>query len=100
MGGREAEILAVVNYYLRLAEKTAGKPLSLTYAQRAQILCEKFNVKKPYYLKREICPRCGHVLVPSVTARVRLNRHRVVTTCLLCGYSISRSYPRRRSRES
>ncbi len=94
MGKKEAEVLSVVTYYLSLAEKNAKKPDSKEYAQKALLLCDRFNIQRPYYLRRELCPECGSVLVPSVTSRVRLRRGRVVTTCLSCGYRVSRSYPK------
>ncbi|WP_449461668.1 hypothetical protein [Tardisphaera miroshnichenkoae] len=94
MGRKELEVLAVVNYYLSLAERNAEKPVSREYARKALLLCDRFNVQRPYYLRRQVCPKCGSVLVPSVTSRVRVKHGRIVTTCLSCGYHVSRSYPR------
>ncbi len=99
MARKEAEILSVVTYYMDLAERNAKDPISREYAKKALQLCDRFNVQRPYYLRREICPKCGSVLVPSVTSRVRVKRGRIVTTCLACGYRVSRSYPRAKEKK-
>jgi len=93
---KEHQVNSVVEYYLQLGEKNATNPKGKAYISKAAEICEKFNVGKPFYLNREYCPLCHNVLVPSVTSQVRINHGRVVTTCKICGYKISRSFPKRR----
>ncbi len=59
------------------------------------------RVKKPMFLKRNICRRCYIPLVYGRTASVRLKREgsftRLVVRCSLCGY-IHRYTIRRRKK--
>ena len=48
-------------------------------------------------LKRRFCRRCSAYLVPGSNARVRIQRGRVIITCLACGhrsrYPVGRPQP-------
>jgi len=60
------------------------KSLSKRYVTLARKIAMKYKVSIPSKLKRQFCKKCGHFLVPSVNARVRLNKGKVVYLCLEC----------------
>ncbi|WEU40801.1 MAG: ribonuclease P protein component 4 [Candidatus Odinarchaeum yellowstonii] len=52
-------------------------------------LAMKTGVRLPKKYKRVICKKCGELLIPGRTARVRVKSKRqkhIVQTCLKCGY--------------
>ncbi len=55
------------------------------YVDLARRLGMRYNVRVPPEFKRRFCKDCLAYLVPSVNARVRVGRGRVVITCLGCG---------------
>ncbi len=55
------------------------------YVDLARRLGMRYNVRVPSAFKRRFCKECLAYLVPSVNARVRVGRGRVVVTCLSCG---------------
>ena len=71
-----------------LAEKEALQghaPRARRYVDLARRLGMRYNVRVPPEYKRRFCKECLAYLVPSVNARVRVGRGRVVVTCLACG---------------
>lgn len=55
------------------------------YVDLARRLGMRYNVRVPPQFKRRFCKECLAYLVPSLNARVRVGRGRVVVTCLSCG---------------
>ncbi len=55
------------------------------YVDLARKLGMRYNVRMPPQFKRRFCKGCLAYLVPSVNARVRVGRGRLVITCLSCG---------------
>ncbi len=55
------------------------------YVDLARRLGMRYNVRVPPAFKRRFCKECLAYLVPSLNARVRVGRGRVVVTCLSCG---------------
>ncbi len=54
-------------------------------------IAEKGGIKVPRRIKRSICKNCGIVLIPGLTARVRVRSEgsrgsHVTVTCLVCGW--------------
>ena len=77
-----------------LAEAISGvRPeLSDRYIYLAKKIGMRHRVRIPAHLKHRMCKHCGKYLVPGRTCRVRLNRNRVVVTCLSCGKQIRHPY--------
>ena len=50
----------------------------------------RYNVRFPVMYRRRFCKVCYRYLLPGSTSRTRLNRSRVVTTCLRCGHVMRR----------
>lgn len=65
--------------------------LSDRYASLAQKVGMRYRVSIPSELKRKVCKKCNHFLVPGGNCRVRLSNGSVIVTCINCG-SIKR-YP-------
>jgi ribonuclease P protein subunit RPR2 len=55
------------------------------YVELARRIGMRYNVRVPSEFKRRFCKECQAYLVPSVNARVRVGRGRVVVTCMACG---------------
>ena len=68
------------------------------YVDLARRIGMRYNVRVPSPFKRSFCKKCLAFLLPSVNARVRVGRGRVVVTCTACG-SIQR-YPYERERRA
>ncbi|NHJ12074.1 MAG: ribonuclease P [Candidatus Thorarchaeota archaeon] len=54
----------------------------------ADKVAQKARVKIPLRIKRQICKKCGRVLIPGGNCRIRVRNNRerhVVVTCLECG---------------
>ena len=82
-----------VMFLFRLAAEAAEKgeiEWSRRYAQLVLRLSQAVRYRLPRNMKRRICKMCYVVLIPGVTARVRIrsrDRHvRITVTCLVCGY--------------
>jgi len=61
------------------------------YAELIIRIAEKGKVKVPKSIKRSICKNCKIILIPGITARVRIRSEgskgsRVTVTCILCGW--------------
>lgn len=73
---------------LALARREALGPdadLAQRYARLARRVAMRHQAPLSRDQKVQVCRACGAYLVPGATSRVRLQRHRVVTTCLHCG---------------
>jgi len=55
------------------------------YVELARRIGMRYNVRVPAPFKRSFCKKCFAFLLPSVSARVRVGRGRVVVTCTACG---------------
>jgi ribonuclease P protein subunit RPR2 len=72
----------------RLAESESlldHAPRARRYVELARRIGMRYNVRVPQEFKRRFCKECHAYLVPSVNARVRVGRSRVVVTCTACG---------------
>lgn len=72
----------------RLAEKEALQShagRARRYVELARRIGMRYNVRIPASFKRSFCKTCLAFLLPSVSARVRVGRGRVVVTCTACG---------------
>lgn len=58
--------------------------LSDKYIKIARRISMKYKIKLPSELKKKFCKHCHSYLVPGVTCRVRLHKHRVIYYCLNC----------------
>lgn len=67
------------------------------YVELARRLGMRYNVRVPAAFKRSFCKKCLAFLLPSVSARIRVGRGRVVVTCIACG-AVQR-YPYRREQK-
>ena len=56
------------------------------YVDMARRIGMRYNVRVTRAFRRRFCRACYGYLQPGVTARTRLNRGRLVTTCLRCGH--------------
>jgi len=61
------------------------------YAELIVRVAEKGKIGVPRSIKRSICKNCKVILIPSITARVRIRSEgskgsRVIVTCTLCGW--------------
>jgi len=54
--------------------------------RHACLIAMKERVRIPHILKRRYCRACKTYLVPGKTGRIRINRGRVILTCLSCGW--------------
>jgi ribonuclease P protein subunit RPR2 len=59
--------------------------LSNRYVEIARKIAMKYLVRIPKDAKMRYCRKCGSYLVPGKNCRVRLQKHKVVVTCLNCG---------------
>lgn len=84
---------------LSFAEKIYRKEPELAdrYGQLALKLSRKARLHYPDILKAKVCRKCGALMVPGETQRVRIRRKGktklIIVTCLKCGYT--RRYPLR-----
>ena len=60
------------------------------YVELLLRISRRTKVRVPRRIKRRICKNCLVVLIPGLTARVRIRsegkRTHIVVTCLVCGY--------------
>ncbi|MCP1662064.1 MAG: ribonuclease P [Methanocalculus sp. MSAO_Arc1] len=61
------------------------------YIGLARKIAMKQRLRLPKHLRRQFCRSCNTLLVPGHTSRVRVQRRRVIVTCLHCGQV--RRYP-------
>ena len=57
-------------------------------AELARRICQKYNLRRPYYDRQLFCRKCKKFIIPGSTARVRLSYKpkAVKITCLECGH--------------
>jgi ribonuclease P protein subunit RPR2 len=55
------------------------------YAQMAQNIVKKYNIKMPRIWKRRFCRNCQHFLKPGANCTVRLSDSSVAIKCMECG---------------
>jgi ribonuclease P protein subunit RPR2 len=67
------------------------------YVELARRIGMRYNVRMPPRFRRSFCKKCLAFLLPSVSARIRVGRGRVVVTCTVCG-AIQRHPYRREQR--
>ncbi|KAA0003661.1 MAG: ribonuclease P [Thermoplasmata archaeon] len=70
------------------AEKRARQErleLSNRYVEIARKISMKYLVRIPKEFRMKYCKKCGSYLVPGKNCRIRLQKHKVVITCLNCG---------------
>jgi len=68
------------------------------YVELARRIGMRYNVRLPSKFKRRVCRVCHSYLLPPKTARVRIGKSRLVTTCLKCG-AVMR-FPYRREQQA
>ncbi len=98
MGNRKTRSmdLAVqrVEILLEHALRNAGRRMDIAQRQAliARRICEKVNLRLPYYRKQVFCRRCKLLIVPGVNARVRIGGtpRAIRVTCLECGSTYRR----------
>jgi ribonuclease P protein subunit RPR2 len=56
------------------------------YVDLARRVGMRYNVRFQPAQRRSFCKVCYRYLLPGSTSRTRMNRGRVVTTCLNCGH--------------
>jgi ribonuclease P protein subunit RPR2 len=60
--------------------------LARRYVKLARLIGLRYNVRLSKELKRSFCKKCNSLLVPGITAKVRLCRGKIILiTCLFCG---------------
>ena len=67
------------------AERESRAERSVRYVALARRMATRYNVRLPPELRRRFCRKCGGVLLPGKTLRVRTNDGVVTRTCLRCG---------------
>jgi ribonuclease P protein subunit RPR2 len=60
------------------------------YVGMARRVGMRYNVRFQQVHRRRFCKACYRYLLPGSTSRTRMNRGRVVTTCLRCGHVMRR----------
>jgi ribonuclease P protein subunit RPR2 len=60
------------------------------YVDMARRVGMRYNVRLRPVHRRKFCKACYRYLLPGSTSRTRMNRGRVVTTCLRCGHVMRR----------
>jgi len=75
-----------INILFEQAKKAFKKDpkLSDRYVDLARKIAMKYKVRIPSHLKRQFCKHCYKFLVPSVNARIRIRKGKVVYYCLNC----------------
>ncbi len=58
--------------------------LSNKYIKLARRIAMRYKIRLPSELKKKFCKNCYSYLVPSVNARVRIHKHRIIYYCLNC----------------
>ena len=77
--------------------------LARRYGELIRLISQRTRIKIPKRIKRWICKNCNSIMVPGITARIRIRRDgaalRVVTTCLACGYIHRYEFVERKRRD-
>lgn len=58
------------------------------YSALAKKIAMRYTLWFPRRWKRRVCKKCYSFLVPGVTCRTRVNKGRVIITCLECGHIV------------
>ena len=87
---RRVEDLAVqrIERLFELAEAEARderEQRSKRYIELARAIGMRYRVRIPKLRKMRLCKRCYALLIPEKTARIRLRKEYMTTTCLQCG---------------
>lgn len=61
------------------------------YVALARQIAMRQRIPVPRDLRHRFCRRCSAYLVPGANARVRVQRGKVIVTCLVCGHQ--KRYP-------
>jgi ribonuclease P protein subunit RPR2 len=61
------------------------------YVALARQIAMRQRIPIPQDLRHRFCRRCSAYLVPGANARVRVQRGKVIVTCLVCGHQ--KRYP-------
>ncbi|HJJ28100.1 MAG TPA: ribonuclease P [Methanocorpusculum sp.] len=84
--GSTAKKIAAERIEILFAEaKTAPSPRADRYVHLARELAMKQRIRLTRAQKRSFCRKCGAHLVPGQNLRVRIQRGRVIHTCMECG---------------
>ncbi|WP_366943717.1 ribonuclease P protein component 4 [Methanofollis sp.] len=76
-----------------LASETFGSEPAFAnrYVALARQIAMRQRISIPRDLRHRFCRRCSSYLVPGANARVRVQRGKVIVTCLACGHQ--KRYP-------
>jgi ribonuclease P protein subunit RPR2 len=79
-----------IDELMRLAIEAAPMDMALAnrYVEMATRLATRHRVRPPPELRRMVCRKCGSLLLPGRTSRVRVRQNRsphTTVTCLGCG---------------
>ena len=73
------------------------------YGELIKRIAMKVRVRIPRKIKRWICKRCNAIMIPGITARVRVRNEgktlRIVTRCLVCGWIHRYEFIKRKGHE-
>ncbi|MDG6244183.1 MAG: ribonuclease P [Methanolobus sp.] len=74
-------------YLFKLAKNELSQDPSRShrYVTLARKVGMRHRVSIPASLKRNLCKKCGSLLVPGNNSRTRLKDGRITVTCLVCG---------------
>jgi len=77
-----------IDILFREAEKRAKEgrlELANRYVEIARKISMKYLVRIPKQYRMRYCKKCHSYLLPGKNCRVRIQKHKVVITCLNCG---------------
>lgn len=76
-----------IDMLFKLAKENflSNKARANIYTQLAWRIALRYNVTLPEKWKYSLCRKCKSFLMPGYNMRVRLNKGRVILTCLECG---------------
>lgn len=55
------------------------------YVELARKIGKRYNVRMPKKYKKRFCKKCNYYLLPGYNCKVRLQKSKIVITCLNCG---------------
>ncbi|RMF06503.1 ribonuclease P [Candidatus Woesearchaeota archaeon] len=89
-------VLRHAEHLISLAEEVYDSDPSLAHGYAEEIVKSalRVNLRLPSRIKRRICRKCRHFLMPGRNARVRTSQGHVVSTCLDCGHISRFGYTR------
>lgn len=75
-----------INLLFEKADKNFNKNKSLAnrYVTLARKISMKTNTKIPSELKRKFCKKCHKYIKPGINARIRIDKGKIIVTCLEC----------------